>query len=335
MYNIGGSKRGWMREAFRFWDPRDLGVLSHYTHLQGAAKRLGLTLPDEDAHCLMKEYDVQKNGTLDYNVLIKDVVSTDPHFLEDATKLDSSPGKHGSGVGGPENASVSSRAPKSAMRGIERFKIAADAYARKSAGRVEPRDVLYGTFLRFDPHQRGRADGAAVRAVAAELGVRLKEHDLQTFLTWFDTNGSDSLDYNELVRQLYGDDVLTRPARLPPIQSPARDARAKVQAAQFGKEGRTVGASSEGFGLDPKTLERNMQEIETQAVKLARKALRRQQIMEEQMAIRNKLEAVEKQRSIIVEEYRQHQLVKYMAKKQKKMDALQEQMQKELQLQSY
>jgi len=235
-----------------------------------------------------------------------------------------------------ENASVSSRAPKPAVRGIERFKMAADAYARKSGGRVEPRDVLYGTFLRFDPQHRGRADETALRAVATELGVRLKEHDLQTFLTWFDTNGSDCLDYNELVRQVYGDDVLTRPTRLPPIHSPARDARNKLQAAQatLQRSGRSLGAG-DGIGLDPKTLERNMQEIETQAAKQARKALRKQQIMEEKMAIQKKLEAVELQRNIIVEEYKQHQLAKYNAKKQRKMDELQEQMQRELQLQSY
>ena len=57
------------------------------------------------------------------------------------------------------------------MRGIERFKMAALAYARKSQGKVEPRDVLYGTFLRFDSQQRGRINEKGVRDVCAELGV--------------------------------------------------------------------------------------------------------------------------------------------------------------------
>ena len=109
VYNIGGSKNGWLREAFRFWDPRDLGFLTHYSHLQGAVKRLGLTLPDEDALCVMKEYDSMRNGTLDYNILIKDVVSSDPHFLHDATELDS--------MSPFNDTTISSRAPKPATKG--------------------------------------------------------------------------------------------------------------------------------------------------------------------------------------------------------------------------
>ena len=56
------------------------------------------------------------------------------------------------------------------MRGIERFKMASLAFARKSQGRIEPRDVLYGTILRFDPQQRGRINEKGVREVCAELG---------------------------------------------------------------------------------------------------------------------------------------------------------------------
>ena len=88
VYAMGGSKRGWLREAFRFWDPRDMGYLTHYTHLQGAVKRIGMQLSDEDAHCIMSEFDINGNGTLDYNILIKDVVASDPHFLHDATTVD-------------------------------------------------------------------------------------------------------------------------------------------------------------------------------------------------------------------------------------------------------
>lgn len=342
VYNIGGSKRGWMREAFRFWDPRDVGALSHYTHLQGAVKRLGLTLQDEDAHCLMKEYDVNNNGTLDYNMLIKDVVSSDPHFLEDATTIDSSP--HGM------STAVTSRAPKPAARSVARFKTAAEAYARKSQGRIEPRDVLYGTFLRFDPRQCGRINENGLRSVCKELGVQLKEHDLQTFVTWFDTNGSDTLDYNELVRQIYGEDVLTRPLKLPPLQSPIREARSKIMAIQkvaspieLGVGSSTISefaygngseiraarkltrsppissqgnaaSLSDGFGLGMNTLARNLQDIEKQAVKEARKAARQAQILEEKMAIQSRLESIDRQRNEILLEQRQHQIQKHKAR---------------------
>ena len=123
------------------------------------------------------------------------------------------------------------------MRGIERFRMAALAYSRKSQGKVEPRDVLHGTFLRFDAQQCGRINEKGVRDVCSELGIRLKEHDLQTFITWFDTNGSDCLDYNELVRELFGDDVLTKSSSsssflsssLPTIMSPVNDAKQRMK----------------------------------------------------------------------------------------------------------
>lgn len=344
VYNIGGSKRGWLREAFRFWDPRDLGVLTNYTHLQGAVKRLGLTLPDSDARCLMKEYDSQHNGTLDYNILINDVVSSDPHFLDDATHIDSV----GGSSSGRIDQKISARAPQPATKGIQRFKSAADAYAWKSQGRVEPRDVLHGTFLRFDRGLEGRVDDACVRGVCGELGIRLNEHDLQTFITWFDTNGSDMLDYNELVRQIYGADVSTRALKLPPVPSPNKDARSKIAALQkastsperLGAGSSTIsifvtGCVSGGvhsptkpttvpspaaahvgvsnMGVGTRTLERNLQDIESRAVKEARKAERRQKIMEEKACIQQKLDSIERQRKLILEDHRLAQKKKNLA----------------------
>jgi hypothetical protein len=320
--------------------------------LQGAAKRLGLTLPDEDARLLMKEYDARGNGTLDYNILIKDVVASDPHFLEDATTLDTHSLEH--------DDRISSRAPKPATKGIERFRLAAGAYARKSGGRLEPRDVLHGTCLRFDRRQEGRLDYNGVKSLCSELGVRLNELDLHTFIAWFDTNGSDCLDYNELVRQLYGDDVLTRPLKLPPVPSPVKEARAIITSIQkanvspaklgmgqssistlaygYGTESRkrlnqpTKGAGGGGggggtqhaqsmpssptagadrlIGMDPKVLVQNLQTIESRATKEFKRAERRQQIMEEKVAIQLKLENIERQKKLILEDHRKAQVLK-------------------------
>ena len=82
---------------------------------------------------------------------------------------------------------------------------------------MEPRDLLHGSFLRFDKKLNGRVDVDGVRSICQELGVRMDDRELAAFTTWFDTNGSDSLDYNELVRQLYGDDVMTRSLKLPKL----------------------------------------------------------------------------------------------------------------------
>ena len=88
VYAVGGSKSGWLYEAFRFWDKSDVGYLSRWEHVQGAVKRLGVTITQEEAECLVKEYDKNKTGDLHYNYLIKDIIGDDPHFLADATHFD-------------------------------------------------------------------------------------------------------------------------------------------------------------------------------------------------------------------------------------------------------
>ena len=58
------------------------------------------------------------------------------------------------------------------------------------------------------------------------------------------------------------------------------------------------------IGLNTRTLERNLQDIESRAVKEARKSERRQQILEEKAAIQSKLESIERQKHTLLEEYR-------------------------------
>ena len=112
---------------------------------------------------------------------------------------------------------------------IENFRKAADIYMRKSQGYLEPRDVLHGSFLRFDRKQNGRVDVDGVRTICAELGVRMDDKELVAFTTWFDTNGSNNLDYNELVRQLYGEDIATRGLKLPKVTEKVMLAESRSQ----------------------------------------------------------------------------------------------------------
>ena len=97
-------------------------------------------------------------------------------------------------------------------------------------------------------------------------GIRLKEHDLQTFITWFDTNGSDCLDYNELVRELFGDDILTRSSSsllsssllssssssfsssLPMVTSPSNDAKQRMKMLAALKKSTETSPSQLGLG---------------------------------------------------------------------------------------
>lgn len=53
------------------------------------------------------------------------------------------------------------------------------------------------------------------------LNIKASEDDVKSMLIWFDTNGSSQFDYNELSRQLYGDDVMTRPLSMPKLSRAA------------------------------------------------------------------------------------------------------------------
>lgn len=92
---------------------------------------------------------------------------------------------------------------------LERVKAAADQFAMKSRGRVEPKDILLGSFLRYDPDALGRVSAIDSREVLKQVQVKgLTDDDVVALVRWFDTNGSNMLDFHCLVKELYGDDVL-------------------------------------------------------------------------------------------------------------------------------
>jgi hypothetical protein len=78
---------------------------------------------------------------------------------------------------------------------------------------------LHGTFLKFDADQSGRLPTSTLVEAAETLKVRFSNEELQKFITWFDTNGREKFDYNEFIRQVYGDDVMTRKLQLPVVKS--------------------------------------------------------------------------------------------------------------------
>jgi len=78
---------------------------------------------------------------------------------------------------------------------------------------------MHGTFLRFDPSHSGKVTQKSLEDVSKILKIRLPTEDANALVTWFDTDGSKLLDYNEFTKQLYGGDVLTRPLSLPSFSS--------------------------------------------------------------------------------------------------------------------
>lgn len=258
----GGSIKSIMRKVFVFWDPQYTGKIYRWEDLQGAVRKFGFTITEDEAKVLMRTYDKDNSGALNYEVLANDILQTDPSFLVDSTSvLD-------------YQRTATSRAPPDVSMNIRKIRDAAEVYARASKGEVEPRDVLMGTFLRFDKTHSGvRISSEDLNAVFRELRVRIPQDQINSLITWFDTNASRRLDYAMLIRQLFGEDVLTKPLSLPTIS----------------KAGRPQTTSD--VSHDPK---------ETLKQKALKSASRQKLIVAEKLRVQAKLQSIEKQRQAVM-----------------------------------
>ena len=109
----------------------------------------------------------------------------------------------GSGLG--SHAGITSRTPSAINQSLRKILSAVDLYAKKSKGQLESKDILLGTCIRFDTRGEGRIDTSKFVEILKLLQVRgLSREDTTSLVTWFDTNGARTLDYHELIRQLYG-----------------------------------------------------------------------------------------------------------------------------------
>jgi Ca2+-binding EF-hand superfamily protein len=332
---LGGTVASWIREAFITWDPTYSTKISRWDHLQGAAKRLGVTISDDEAKVLITCYDKHKTGEMHYHYLAEEIMQEDAHFLMDAKMVDRS-------------FSSTSRTPPQVVKVIQQFKKACDLYVSKSKGRLEARDLMHGTFLRFDPTKSGFVNIEGFKAVVRELKVSgITVPDMIVSAKWFDTNGSQDLDYNSMIRQMYGSDVTTESLRLPVLKesvsmsavlnrSFGESAAAKYSAAGSsaaahssgggGGGGGMAGASSvpnfmgaslggptmmerlptigSGFGCAHSTLEKNLEVVESQAVKQARIKMKRHKIIAEKVKVERKLASIEEQKKKIIEDYK-------------------------------
>ncbi len=225
----GGSMGSWIREAFSIWDRHFSGVIDDPRILQGVAKRLGVTISEDDARIIMKCYDPQNKGIMNYNHFIHEMGSEDEHFLNDGTnKLGFSrfSGPYDSskmtatttGIAAannttitaePETVTPSARTPSSVNILLNRMKRAIQAFITKSKGKLSnPVDILHGTFIRFDSNKTGKMDDEGFQNVLLDLKVKYDTTMIYETIQWFDTNASNTMDYNLLIKQIFGDDYL-------------------------------------------------------------------------------------------------------------------------------
>lgn len=300
----GGSYKSWVHEAFMFWDPRNTGIIREWSHLQGALKRLGAQISQEEAETMMTCYDKKHEGSFAYRHVMDDLLQDEPNVIKDTT-VD---------VTAKVPFQATARAPPIVDKYIRKIKNAGEIFVRKSKGTLEARDIIHGTFLRFDAGQSGRIDSNSFTQASKDLGVTVKPADVDVIITWFDTSGGHLLDYNEFTRQLFGDDVLTKTFSLPSLSrqlAGTSTLAASTSSLSFSgsvtpklpntsnKPFSNLGGTTTSSGPD-KTLIK-----ETQLVKEARKQIRRNLMLQERSKLQSKLDSVERQRRKIIEDHKQ------------------------------
>lgn len=313
IHGTGGTFASWIREAFVSFDRDGTGKISDPEHLKGAAKRLGVDITDEDAHILIRCYDVHKTGEMHYHQLMEDMMRQDTHFLSDPKQAL------------PSLATPTQRTPQGVQSTIRHIQQALEKFVKKSKGRIDSKDLLHGTFMRFDPQRSGRVDQTAMRRVFDELRVSCTEKDVFEVCRWFDTNGSDSCDYNALTQQVYGMDVTNERLNLPRIREPsAYSTMLNSRSKSTGALGMTAGiafSSAEAnpymsiattsamplpneFSVKSGIIEKNLEVIESPAMRLARNKLKRNKIVQEKVKVERRLASIEEQRKKVIEDYK-------------------------------
>lgn len=296
---LGGSISSWVRDAFIFWDPGYTRKISTVDALLGASKRIGITLTEEDGRVLMSCYDKEKTGEMHYDYLIEDLVKESPNFLMSGTLVTN------------PDLTPTHRTPPMVIKALQKLKRACDNLVRQAKGAIQSRDILHGTFVRFDASQTGHIEASAFKAVIAEIRATISDTDIMATLTWFDSTGSNVLDYNNLVRQVYGEDISTSKLALPRISETKAFNKLSqaLNATTFGSSivdppFRYSIPKGNGFGVTEATKSKNLNVIESQSVKLARLKLKKQQILSEKMKIETRVNVIDSQKKQVIDAFR-------------------------------
>lgn len=282
----GGSILSVVRNAFIKYDPKLSGTISNIEHFRSAVRKFGFTVTEDEAKMIMRAYDKYGDGRMEYTMITKDIVSSDPSITQDASSfLDS-------------KSSATSRTPPGVTRTINKIKDAINKYVRKSAGSIEPRDLLYGTFCRFDSAKEGRVTSAELDRVLSEINVALSVDAKRNLIIWFDSNSSDMCDYNMLVKQLYGDNVLVQKFKLPSLSRDFSQTNPMMKASFSETWNKNLPPMVTGRGT------RYLDIPETEQEKRIRRDERHRIIIEEKLRITTKLKDLEMQKQHLLERKR-------------------------------
>ena len=258
----GGDMQSWLYEAFSSYDRQASKCLKNWTDVQGALARVNVMCTKEEVLSVMRSYDVQSDGSMNYALFIRDIQEEEAHFLRPNERQSTSP------QGKPYAALTTStaRTPAPIAKSIQRFRSAIDSFVRKSHAVLKPEDVLYGTFLHHDDRKSGRVPPYVLNNVAQALSLRFTEDAINALVDWFDTNATHTMDYNSFVRHLYGGNSLTESLRLPRLNKQAGKADYKGV-----NEYRQGARYTEGFAFENEVVLNKAEETSQKGIRAAEK----------------------------------------------------------------
>jgi hypothetical protein len=157
------------------------------------------------------------------------------------------------------------------------------------------------------------------KSAATELRAKtVTDAELSATLKWFDTNGTQLLDYNEMARQIYGEDISTEKLVLPRLKD-SKKMELLADTLNSCTYGTTIGAGSRSlslnslvasaqpniFGVKSSTQEKNLEMVENPSVKLARIKMKRIKILTEKAKVEKKIQSIDEQKKKILEEFKE------------------------------
>lgn len=280
----GGTVTQWLKEAFIYWDRDYTKRIGDWRVLQGVAKRVHVEVNQEECEAIMRNYDKWGTGEMHWMELLKDMEEEEGDFLREPE--------------GDQTPQPTQRTPTNVQSNVRRFKACVETYSRKSDYQLSARDLLHGTFLRFDGSGLGRVGTNATEAVARELGVTLTRKEIEELVLWFDSDGTRELDYNALTDQMFGQsDVMTRKMTLPRLSKHAGSASFNVTKTYKGN-----GTFAEE-GLEA-TLSKKTMLVESNKKKMERLVKKRQHVLQEKRDVRDKLKSIERQQEELISAYK-------------------------------
>ena len=288
---LGGTVTSWLTDAFLRWDIKLTRKINDFRILQGAAKRLHVTIDEEQAMAIMRAYDKFNTGEMHYLEFIKDVTEEEGSFLkevEDSQQLKTA----------LENSSTA-RCPPHVQRQIDLIRASVETFARKSGGVLQARDLLHGSLLRFDSERMGMLTSQQFSMALRELNVQLDPKELRNLMLWFDCNGSNKLDYNAVTKQMFGEDVSTKQLALPKLNKFAGNSNYTVTNTYNVSEPDKIFDNSHTLKAQTKV----MLLAESRKVRKARLDHKRTQVYSERAAVVSKLRSVEEQRKKLLDDF--------------------------------